>query len=175
MGTYGTEPFQSDDAEQFWDEITFAFKYAGKKNRRRTLLLSKGNRHEQLMDPVYKVNALPVYAPPHARHRGRHFQTTASDHYCLARAAIELVLMSHDIGRTEDAVPAFPRDKRAEPMLLALLKMRSDKEWIASWRSDKGTQRKLVSSLNRQIRAVRKLLPALDLRRRKGKRLAAHP
>lgn len=170
MGTYGTEPFQSDDAEQFFDEITFAFKYDGKKMyRHRRSLLVKGNRHEQIMDPIHKVNALPVYAPPHARHRGRHFQTTASDHYCLARAAIELILMSHDISRTEDVAPAFPRDKRAESMLLALLKMRSDKEWIESWRSDKGTQRKLVSSLNRQIRAVRKLLPALDLRRRKGK------
>jgi hypothetical protein len=165
MGTYGTEPFASDNAEEFFDKVSTAFKRRDPK------------RHEMTMKPIREVNRLPLNAPRHRRCRslpgqrggpGRHFQTIASDHYELARAAIEVFLMGCDALR----VQSFPKPilcRVADPMLIALLRMRSDKEWIRSWGySSKRelTQRKVVASLDRQIRTFRKMMPyTLVLRR----------
>jgi hypothetical protein len=177
MGTYGTEPFQGDNPEQFFDEVSTAFKRRDPK------------RHEMIMKPVHDVNRLPIigrrrsldgrYRIP-SRSRG----PQASDHYELGRAAIEIFLMSCDVLQLRSFSTSTAEDGRtlrrvADPMLIALLKMRSDKEWINSWGyarrgGVKETRQKLIASLGRQIRTLRKMMPYTLILVRASTR-ASHP
>jgi hypothetical protein len=102
MGTWGTGPFDSDDA---------------------------GDMIAGLMKPIRLVVA-------------RKTNASASYHYCAARAAARLVIEAHGT----DVLGGPPIDL----VLRALVRIRRDGDWIASWRSP----RKLARALNAEIMDV---------------------
>jgi len=139
MGTWGTGPFESDDAAEFKDEIVTAMEDP-LRDTKQTLY--------RFLKPVHDVIRSPLTPAPSRR------WSVASEHYAKARAAIAAFVFAHELAQARCDRPLV-----VEAMLTALEKMRSDKNWIASWK--KPTRRHeyaIREQLNRELRDVRKLI-----------------
>lgn len=96
-----------------------------------------------LMDPIRKVLELPLSVPRKNRHRGKNLRHIASDYYDEARVSAAFLLFAH--GADILGGPSL------QTVLDALQKIRSDEEWLGSWKKTDDIRKALDS----QIRAIK--------------------
>ncbi len=146
MGVWGAGPFDNDVA---------------------------GDMVGKMMAPIHRVLDLPLSVPfkevtvqrrPRSNPRAKgvkyrrrvYSKPIACDYYHEARVSAAIIMLAHGTD-----ILGGPR---LETVLQALKKMRSDKDWIAVWR----TPKEIEKALDRQIRAVKRKI-RMCCRRRKVK------